>query len=265
MSKTQVPKEGSHFTRKINYEIKKNIVLNQEQHVAQKIIKENTLTILTGKAGSGKTYTAIVTALEMLSKKEIEQIVLTRPVTDVQNLGYLPGGLDEKMDPWVAPIYDIIEETFGGKEVLEQIKKEGRIKIVPNQYMQGRTFTKKFVIVDECQNLNNDLTLGILTRLGKDGKMVFCGDINQVQIKNKNLTGMQKLIDMASTIKGVGFLELLNNHRHKLVDDILDFYGKDEDNFTSIKPIHSWHTDQSIKPYDSIKNGYDYEYFSRDL
>jgi len=220
----RVPKEGTHTDRKVKYQITKKIVLNQEQ----KTILENDLTILTGKAGSGKSYLAVVTALEMLSKREIEQIIITRPITDVQNLGFLPGDINDKMDPWIAPIYDIIEEMFGGKDQLNLLKQDGRIKIVPNQYMQGRTFTKKFVIVDECQNLTNELTLGILTRLGKEGKMVFCGDINQIQIRNKNHTGMKKLLSMSTKVNGVGFFELVNNHRHPIVEKILDFYGKED-------------------------------------
>lgn len=200
------------------------IQLNEEQKSAKQLILENPVTLLKGMAGSGKTLVACQVALDMVFKKEVERIIITRPTVAKEEIGFLPGDLKEKMDPWLAPIYANLHMLYD-KTKIEKMIQEGQIEIVPFAFMRGRTFPNAFVIVDECQNITHGQTEMILGRLGKGGKMVFCGDITQTDLKTKKDSGIGFFTRLEENIKGVKVFTLKTNHRHEIVEPILKLYS----------------------------------------
>lgn len=209
--------------RKPKNPIKFQIQLNEEQKEAKSIIINTPITVLKGMAGSGKTLVAVQAALDMLFSKEIEHIVITRPTVSKEDIGFLPGDLKEKMDPWLAPIYHNLYTLYGKEKVDREIQK-GTIEIVPFAFMRGRTFVNSFVIVDEAQNVTHDQMEAVLGRLGKDSKMVVCGDIAQIDLKTKKDSGFSFLTRIEEQVKGFKIFTLKQNHRHEIVSPILKVY-----------------------------------------
>jgi phosphate starvation-inducible PhoH-like protein len=200
------------------------IQLNEEQKSAKQLILENPVTLLKGMAGSGKTLVACQVALDMVFKKDVERIIITRPTVAKEEIGFLPGDLKEKMDPWLAPIYANLYMLYD-KEKVDKMIRDNVIEIVPFAFMRGRTFPNSFVIVDECQNITHGQTEMILGRLGKGGKMVFCGDITQTDLKTKKDSGIGFFTRLEENIKGVKVFTLKTNHRHEIVEPILKLYS----------------------------------------
>jgi len=198
--------------------------LNEEQKQAKQLILENPIILLKGMAGSGKTLVACQVALDLVFKKELERIVITRPTVSKEEIGFLPGDLKEKMDPWLAPIYANLYMLYD-KAKIDKMVQDGQIEIVPFAFMRGRTFPDAFVIVDECQNITHGQTEMILGRLGKGGRMVFCGDITQTDLKNKKDSGIGFFTRLEENIKGVKIITLKTNHRHEIVEPILKLYS----------------------------------------
>ena len=196
--------------------------LNEEQKKAKAQILENDVSIILGKAGSGKTLLACQIALHGLLEKRYTKIIITRPTISKEDLGYLPGNMEEKMSPWVAPIYGNMYQLLR-KERVEAMISKGQIEIVPVSYMRGRTFLNSCVIVDECQNLDNDQTLMILQRIGINSRMMFCGDTDQIDLKRNGESGLGFLRNIKN-VNGLNTIELLSNHRHPILDDILKVY-----------------------------------------
>ena len=161
--------------------IKFQIQLNEEQKEAKAKILDNAITILSGKAGSGKTLLACNVALDMLFKKAVTKIIITRPTVSKEEIGFLPGDLREKMEPWMQPIYSNFYQLYN-KEKIDKILETGQVEIVPLAFMRGRTFLDAFIIVDEAQNCTNDQMEMITSRLGLRSKMVICGDTQQVDL-----------------------------------------------------------------------------------
>lgn len=214
--------------RKPKGPIKFKIALNEEQKEAKKIILENPVTLLKGMAGSGKTLLACQIALDLYFQKEIEKIVITRPTVAKEDIGFLPGDLKEKMDPWLAPIYSNLYMLYS-KEKIDQMIKDEELEIVPFAFMRGRTFINSLVIVDECQNITHSQTELMLGRLGKESKMIFCGDLSQTDLKNKKESGIGFFVRLEENIKGVRIITLKNNHRHSIVEKILNIYSEYRD------------------------------------
>ena len=156
--------------------IRFQIQLNDEQKEAKALILENPITVLKGMAGSGKTLVATQVALDLLFRKEIKKVIITRPTVAKEDIGFLPGDIREKMDPWLAPIYHNLFMLYSQEKVEKEIE-AGNIEIVPFAFMRGRTFVDAFVIVDEAQNVTHTQMETILGRLGKESKMVICGDM----------------------------------------------------------------------------------------
>jgi phosphate starvation-inducible PhoH-like protein len=200
------------------------IQLNEEQKLAKQLILENPVTLLKGMAGSGKTLVACQVALDMVFKKDVERIIITRPTVAKEEIGFLPGDLKEKMDPWLAPIYANLYMLYD-KEKVDKMIRDNVIEIVPFAFMRGRTFPNSFVIVDECQNITHGQTEMILGRLGKGGKMVFCGDITQTDLKTKKDSGIGFFTRLEENIRGVKVFTLKTNHRHEIVEPILKLYS----------------------------------------
>ena len=209
--------------RKLKNPIKFKIELNQEQKEAKSKILENTVTLLAGSAGSGKTLLACQIALEKLFMKEVEKIIITRPTVSKEEIGFLPGDLREKMDPWVQPIYQNMYALYDRIKIEKHIQ-EGDIEIVPVSFMRGRTFLDSIVIVDEAQNVTHEQMEMIVTRLGLRSKMIICGDDNQVDLKNKRDSGFRFLYTASKKIKNLAAISLKTNHRNPIVEDLISYY-----------------------------------------
>ena len=209
--------------RIIKNPIKFKIPLNEEQKAAKEEILNNTLTILAGRAGSGKTLLACQIALDGLLRRHFEKIIITRPTVSREEIGFLPGDLREKMDPWVQPIYQNMYSLYD-KEKVEALINDGKIEIVPLAFMRGRTFLDSCIIVDEAQNVTHEQMEMIATRIGLRSKMIVCGDDYQVDLKAKRDSGFRFLYTAARKIKNMVGITLKQNHRDPIVDDLLQMY-----------------------------------------
>jgi phosphate starvation-inducible PhoH-like protein len=210
--------------RKPKGPIKFEIQLNEEQKKAKEQILNNTVTVLKGKAGSGKSLLAANVALDLLFSREIEKIIITRPtVVAGQDIGFLPGDVNEKLAPFTAPVYENMHRLYN-KEKIEKCIAEGEIEIVPVSFMRGRNFTNCLVVVDEAQNLTDNQTELLLTRICHGSKMIFCGDGAQIDLKDRKTSGFDVVCKHMKDIPGFGVVTLQTNHRHEIVDHILEVY-----------------------------------------
>lgn len=205
----------------INFQLQ----LNEEQKKAKEVILANTVTILSGMAGSGKTLLACQVALDMLFKKEVKKIVITRPTVSKEEIGFLPGDLNQKMEPWMQPIYSNFYQLYN-KEKIDKIIKDELVEIVPVAFMRGRTFLDAVVIVDEAQNCTNEQMNMIISRLGVRSKMIICGDTAQVDLKYKGDSGFKFLLTVSKKVKDVAAVFLTTNHRHPVVEAMLALYDE---------------------------------------
>jgi phosphate starvation-inducible PhoH-like protein len=203
--------------------IKFKLNLNEEQKDAKSKILNNTITLLAGAAGSGKTLLACQIALDKLFMKEVDKVIITRPTVSKEEIGFLPGDLREKMDPWVQPIYQNMYLLYD-KDKVEKHIQAGDIEIVPLSFMRGRTFVNNFVIVDEAQNVTHEQMHMIVTRIGLNSKMIICGDDAQVDLKKRSDSGFKFLYKAASKIKKLEAITLKTNHRDPIVEDLLRYY-----------------------------------------
>jgi len=211
--------------RKPKNPIKFNVSLDSDQKQAKSLIFNNTITVLTGAAGSGKTLVACQAGLDLLFSKEIEKIIVARPVvTAREEIGFLPGGLKDKLDPFIAPIYDNMYRLYN-KEKIDKEFQEGRIEIIPFAFMRGRNFSNCFVILDEAQNITDNQMELAITRLCEGSKMCIVGDVSQIDLKQKKDSGLFFVSKaVAQAVEGVCHFHLKTNHRHPIVEPILDIY-----------------------------------------
>lgn len=209
--------------RKPKNPIRFRISLNDEQKEAKQIILDNPVTVLKGMAGSGKTLVAVQVALDLLFTREVEKIIITRPTVAKEDIGFLPGDIKEKMDPWLAPIYHNLYILYDKAKIDREVE-EGRIEILPFAFMRGRTFVDSFVILDEAQNTTHNQMEMLLGRMGKGSKVAICGDIAQVDLRNKKDSGFTFLYRLEEQVKGVKVVTLKTNHRHEIVEPILKVY-----------------------------------------
>jgi phosphate starvation-inducible PhoH-like protein len=209
--------------KQIKNKIHFNLSLNAEQKEVKANILRDTISVLTGKAGSGKTLLATQIALEHLFYREVERIIITRPTVSNEDIGFLPGDIKEKMNPWVAPIHANMYMLYG-KPKIEKLINENIIEIAPISFLRGRTFVNACVIVDEAQNVTKSQMEMILSRLGTNSKMLICGDVTQTDLKNKKDSGFPYLFNMVNSVPGLGVYELKTNHRHPIVDNILNYF-----------------------------------------
>jgi phosphate starvation-inducible PhoH-like protein len=193
-------------------------------------VSDNDLVFAMGPAGTGKTYTAVALAVKALKNKEIRRIILTRPAVEAgENLGFLPGDLKEKLDPYLQPLYDALRDMIP-PEKLKHYMESGIIQIAPLAYMRGRTLDNAFVILDEAQNATKMQMKMFLTRMGQTAKFVVTGDLTQVDLPHHRDSGLQKAMTLLKDVKGIGFVHFDKSDviRHKLVQRILEVYEKDE-------------------------------------
>ena len=192
------------------------------------IVKRNDVTFSIGPAGTGKTFMAVAFAVSALTSKEVDRIVLCRPAVEAgENLGFLPGDLKEKIDPYLAPLYDSLEKIIP-KENLNSLLSDKKIEIMPLAYMRGRTLEDCFLILDEAQNTTNMQMKMFLTRLGVGSKAVITGDTTQIDLKNKTDSGLDKAMEILKNINGIGFVKMddMDIMRHQLVKKIVKAYTK---------------------------------------
>jgi phosphate starvation-inducible PhoH-like protein len=211
--------------RKPKNPVKFQIQLNEEQKVAKQLILDNTITILTGQAGSGKTLVACQAALDSLFSRQFEKIIVARPVvTAREEIGFLPGGMKEKLDPYIAPIYDNMYRLYD-KNKIDSLIMEGQIEIIPFAFMRGRNFSNAFIILDEAQNVTDTQMEMAISRLCEGSKMVIVGDVGQIDLKDKKesaLIFLNKAVPGA--VHGVQSMHLKHNHRHPIVEEVLNIY-----------------------------------------
>jgi phosphate starvation-inducible protein PhoH and related proteins len=208
--------------------IKFNVQLNDEQKEAKAKILQAPITVIKGMAGSGKTLVATQVALDMLFTKRVDKIIITRPTVAKEDIGFLPGDIREKMDPWLAPIYHNLNMLYNAEKV-QKLLDEGTIEIVPFAFLRGRTFLNAFVIVDEAQNVTHNQMETVIGRLGKNSKMVICGDMAQIDLKDKRETGFSFLSRIEEQVEGFLTHSLEQNHRHDIVAPVLTVYNKFRD------------------------------------
>jgi phosphate starvation-inducible protein PhoH and related proteins len=208
--------------------IKFNVQLNEEQKEAKAKIISAPITVIKGMAGSGKTLVATQVALDMLFTKKVDKIIITRPTVSKEDIGFLPGDIREKMDPWLAPIYHNLHMLYS-KDKIQKLLDDGIIEIVPFAFLRGRTFVDAFVIVDEAQNVTHSQMETVIGRLGKGSKMVICGDMAQIDLKDKRETGFSFLSRIEEQVEGFVTHSLEQNHRHTIVAPVLNVYTKFRD------------------------------------
>jgi len=193
-----------------------------------KKVKENDIVFAIGPAGTGKTYLAVAFAVAALKNKEISKIVLTRPAVEAgESLGFLPGDLSEKVDPYLRPLYDALEEMIP-MEKLESYFEKNVIQVIPLAYMRGRTLNNAFVILDEAQNSTALQMKMFLTRLGPSSKAIVTGDVTQIDLPKRDQSGLVQVQDILKNVEDIAFLyfEKSDVVRHKLVKDIINAYEK---------------------------------------
>jgi phosphate starvation-inducible PhoH-like protein len=220
------PTQKSNMTkRRPKTPIKFKISLNEEQKIAKSIILDNTITILTGKAGSGKTLLSCQVALDGLFNRIYEKIIITRPTvaTSSSEIGHLPGDIYSKLKPWLEPIFQNFYTLYKKEKIIQLIEDE-IIEIVPVTYMRGRTFLNSCIIVDEAQNITHEQMEMITSRIGLNSKMIVCGDTAQIDLKNKSESGFKFLYTLSKKIKNMESFSLQKNHRDPIVDLLLEHY-----------------------------------------
>ena len=201
-------------------------VKNINQFKYLEIIDNSTITFGIGPAGTGKTFLAVASAVKMYSENKIKKIVLTRPAVEAgERLGYLPGDLSQKIDPYLVPLFDSLEYFFGN-ETLQYLIEKRNIEIVPLAYMRGRTLNDACIILDEAQNATMSQIKMFLTRLGENSKMIITGDETQIDLHNKTFSGLKKSRKTISSIEEVSVLEFENADivRNKIVSKILEVF-----------------------------------------
>jgi phosphate starvation-inducible PhoH-like protein len=201
---------------------------NQKKMVES--MSKNDMLFAIGPAGSGKTYTAVALAVKALKDKEVRRIVLTRPAVEAgENLGFLPGDLKEKLDPYLQPLYDALMDMIPYDKLAEYMEK-GVIEIAPLAFMRGRTLDKAFVILDEAQNATVTQMKMFLTRMGQQAKFVITGDSTQIDLPRNQPSGLMRSVDLLRGVEGIGVIELTGSDviRHPLVKRVISAFEKME-------------------------------------
>ena len=200
--------------------IKFSISLSEEQKLAKSQILNHPFNFILGKAGSGKTLVAVQIALDSFFKRDVNKIVITRPTVSNEDNGFLPGSLEEKMEPWLVPIRSNMRKVYNKPQILDKLEKDESIELVSLSHFRGRTFDNSIVIVDEFQNLTKQQLGMVLGRLGKNSRMILCGDGQQIDLKFNN----DSAIHDVPKLKESNFVytnTLRDNHRHESLDEVL--------------------------------------------
>lgn len=202
--------------------------LNQQKYVQN--ILANDITFGVGPAGTGKTYLAVASAVDALERQEVRRIILTRPAVEAgEKLGFLPGDLNQKVDPYLRPLYDALYEMLGFEKVAKLVE-SNVIEVAPLAYMRGRTLNESFIIVDESQNTTKEQMKMFLTRIGFNSKAVVTGDITQIDLPSGKMSGLRQAIEFLDDVKGISFsfFQAGDVVRHPVVQRIVEAYEEKE-------------------------------------
>lgn len=206
----------------------KSRTIGQKRYV--RAIKDNTLVFAIGPAGTGKTYLAMAMAVVALKNKEVERIILTRPAVEAgESLGFLPGDLQNKVDPYLRPLYDALYDFLGG-EGFSRLSERGVIEVAPLAYMRGRTLSDAFIVLDEAQNCTEEQMKMFLTRFGENSKIVVTGDITQIDLPKEKKSGLKQCVVVLEGVEGISIQYLTHKDvvRHPLVQNIVRAYERYE-------------------------------------
>ena len=198
--------------------------IGQKEYI--KSVLNNTITIGVGPAGTGKTYLAVAAAVQAFRDKQVNRIILTRPAVEAgERLGFLPGDLQSKVDPYLRPLYDALFDMLGA-ETYQKYLERGNIEVAPLAYMRGRTLDDSFIILDEAQNTSREQMKMFLTRLGFGSKIVITGDVTQIDLPDGKASGLKEAMRVLRRVEGIGICELTNNDvvRHVMVQRIVKAY-----------------------------------------
>jgi len=201
------------------------VELNQEQKEAKDTILRNKITVLKGFAGSGKSMLAAQIALDLLFRKEVSRIILTRPtVTAGEEIGFMPGNIDSKLAPYTAAIYDNMYRLYN-RDKIDSLLHEGKIEVIPLAFMRGRNMTDCIVVVDEAQNVTDKQMELMLGRLCNGSKMILCGDVAQIDLRDDRMSGFTFICENLKDIPGFSIVTLKTNHRDPIVEKIIEVYA----------------------------------------
>ncbi|WP_452228260.1 MULTISPECIES: PhoH family protein [unclassified Lacinutrix] len=217
-------KSGETILHGVNGKIIKAQTANQRKMV--ELMRTNDMVFAIGPAGTGKTYTGVALAVKALKNKEVKRIILTRPAVEAgENLGFLPGDLKEKLDPYMQPLYDALRDMIAPEKLAQYIE-NGTIQIAPLAFMRGRTLDNAFVILDEGQNTTHAQMKMFLTRMGKNAKFLLTGDPGQIDLPRRTVSGLKEALLVLKDIEGIGmvFLDDKDVVRHKLVKAVIAAY-----------------------------------------
>ncbi len=210
--------------RKPKNPIKFSVQLNEEQKQAKEVILNSKITVIKGQAGSGKSLVAAQVALDLLFRREVEKVILTRPaVTSGEEIGFLPGSKEDKLAPYTAAIYDNMYRLYN-KEKIDKCVLDGQIEVIPLAFMRGRNLTNCCVVVDEGQNITHRQMELLLGRICNGTKMIVCGDIQQIDLRDKKLSGFNFISTNFKEVNGFSVVTLKTNHRDPIVEQILEIY-----------------------------------------
>jgi len=215
---------GETIVHGVNGRLIKAQTANQRKLV--ELMRKNDMVFAIGPAGTGKTYTGVALAVQALKNKEVKRIILTRPAVEAgENLGFLPGDLKEKLDPYMQPLYDALRDMIPPEKLVQYIE-NGTIQIAPLAFMRGRTLDHAFVILDEGQNTTHAQMKMFLTRMGKNAKFLLTGDPGQVDLPRRTISGLKEALLILKNVEGVGmvFLDDKDVIRHKLVKKVIEAY-----------------------------------------
>ena len=205
--------------------VKFNLTLSEEQKDAKSNILYHPYNFVIGKAGSGKTLLAVQIALDMFFTRQVNKIIITRPTVSNEDNGYLPGSLNEKMEPWLVPIRSNMRKVYNKPDILAKMESEENIELVSLSHFRGRTFDDAIVVIDEFQNLTKQQLQMVLSRLGKESTMILCGDMQQIDLKHKNDSAIHEVAKLQGS-EYVTKIILKDNHRHPALDDVLSLLNE---------------------------------------
>ena len=211
-NKDKTPPKGS---------VRFSLSLSEEQKKAKTQILKHPFNFVVGKPGSGKTLLAVQIALDQFFKRQCNKIIITRPTVSTEDNGFLPGSEREKMEPWLVPIRSNMRKVYNKPPILEKMEREEQIELVSLAHFRGRTFEDSVCIIDEFQNLTKSQLAMVLSRLGKNSTMIFTGDNQQIDLKDKNYSAIHEVAKI-STSKFVYKSLLTDNHRHEAIDSVFE-------------------------------------------
>lgn len=205
-------------------EIEYKVVLSDEQKDVKKLSNSFKINVITGDAGTSKTFIACQIALDMLFRRQVNRITIMRPTVSTEDIGFLPGSAKEKMEGWLLPVIENFKVIYD-KGKIEKLLTDEVIRILPLQFCQGVTFIDEITILDEAQNCTKEQLNMVMTRVGRGSTLIIVGDLRQIQLRTKSCSGFRELLDLKTKTELIGFHTLSENYRDPVVEEILKLYN----------------------------------------